>query len=100
MSTVTIPLKTMPNGSSFDVLLAERTAWAAAILRECVEIDPTKRSGVPILRGTRFTVAQVFAELADGQSIDQIAESFDLDVETLKQLLHGFATNLDRPITL
>ena len=99
MSTVTIPTKTTPTSSSFDVLMAERTAWAAAVLREFVEIDPTKRSGVPILRGTRFTVAQVFAELADGQSIDQIAENFDLDIEALKQLLHGFATNLDRPIT-
>jgi uncharacterized protein (DUF433 family) len=78
--------------------LAERARWAACVLRNCVEVDPKKRSGVPVLKGTRFTVAQLFAELADGRSIAEIADSFELDVEIIKQLLQGFATHLDRPM--
>ena len=79
--------------------LAERARWAASALRGSVEIDPTKRSGIPVLKGTRFTISQLFAELADGRSILEIAENFDLDLATMKQLLQGFATHLDRPMS-
>lgn len=79
--------------------LAERMLWATSVLRDCVEVDPQKRSGIPVLKGTRFTVAQLFAELADGRSVVEIAEDFELDLDNIKALLQGFATHLDRPIS-
>jgi uncharacterized protein (DUF433 family) len=84
---------------SQEAWLAERARWAASVLRDCVEIDPQKRSGVPVLKGSRFTVAQMFAELAEGRSIVEIAENFDLDLEIMKQLLQGFSANIDRPMS-
>jgi len=54
--------------------------------------------GLPVLRGTRFPLARVLAELADGVSIVVIAEDFDLEVESLKMLLDGMASYFGRPI--
>ena len=46
-----------------------------------------RMSGKPCIRGTRFAVSQFLCELADGRSIGQIAEDFDLDYEMLEQAL-------------
>ena len=79
--------------------LAERSQWATSVLRDSVEVDPNKRSGVPVLKGTRFTIAQLFAEIAEGRSIVEIAEDFELDLDTIKSLLQGFSTHLDHPMS-
>jgi len=84
---------------SQEAWLAERVQWAASVLHDCVEVNPNKRGGIPVLKGTRFTVAQLFAELADGRSVFELAEDFELDLENMKALLQGFATHLDRPIS-
>ena len=84
--------------SSDEDWLAERARWAATALRECVEADPNKRSGHPVLKGTRFTIAQLFAELADGRNIAEIADDLELDLEMIKKLLQGFSIHLDRPM--
>lgn len=34
-------------------------------LRKVAEINPRRRGGVPVLKGTRFTCSQALAELAD-----------------------------------
>jgi len=83
--------------SSEEEWLAERAKHALIMLRACVEVDPGKHGGIPVLRGTRFPVAQVFAEMSEGISIVELAADFDLDVEVLKQLLEALAINLDRP---
>ncbi len=78
--------------------LAERAKYALLVLRECVEVSPGKHGGVPVLRGTRFTVAQVFAEAGEGRSLPEIAADFNLDAELLKNLMDGFSIHLDRPL--
>jgi uncharacterized protein (DUF433 family) len=78
--------------------LAERARFATIILRDCVEVNANKKGGVPVLKGTRFTIAQLFAEIADGRSIEVIADDLDLDVEMIKTLLQGFSIHLDRPM--
>ena len=70
---------------------------AALALAECAEVDPKRLGGVPTLRGTRFPVAQVLSQIADGDSIDDLAENFDLDREQLSMLLHALAACLNRP---
>lgn len=35
-------------------------------IQSYVQYHASVRGGAPVLRGTRFTIAQVFAELADG----------------------------------
>jgi uncharacterized protein (DUF433 family) len=83
--------------SSEEEWLAERARHALLMLRDCVEVNPGKHGGIPVLRGTRFPIAQVFAELSEGLSIEQLAADFDLDRDMLKHLLEGFAIQLDRP---
>lgn len=82
-----------------DQWLVERTRHAARELSDCVEINPGKLGGIPVLKGTRIAVAQILAEVGEGQSVVQVAGDFDLDVELVKKLVTGLAVCLDRPIT-
>jgi uncharacterized protein (DUF433 family) len=66
-------------------------------LRHCVEVDPHRRGGVPVLRGTRFTVAEALAELAESSGVHQVAENFDLDDEVLRDLLNSLSLLLNQP---
>ncbi len=82
-----------------DEWLAERMAYASQKLRECVEVNPKRRGGIPVLKGTRFTLGQLLGELADGRSLPCIAEDFELDLQILEQFLRGLSICLDRPAT-
>jgi uncharacterized protein (DUF433 family) len=77
--------------------LALRLREAVVMLRNSVEIDPQKRGGVPVLKGTRITVARVIAELADDLSVSEIADDLDLDEMQIRCFLAGMAIHLDRP---
>jgi len=50
-------------------------------------------------KGTRISVAQVLAELGEGQSAEEVAADFDLDVVLVKKLVQGLAVCLDRPVS-
>jgi uncharacterized protein (DUF433 family) len=76
---------------------AECALWGHEALQNSVEIDPNRRGGVPVLKGTRFTVAQTLAELADSSGVPEIANEFDLDEETIRQLLYGLALLAEKP---
>lgn len=77
--------------------LAQRLREAVVMLRQSVEINPGKRGGVPVLKGTRVTIAQVIVELADDMSLSEIAEDLDLDEMQIRCFLEGMAIHLDRP---
>lgn len=80
-----------------DELLA-RTHNAILLLKDCVEVNPQKRGGAPVLKGTRFSVAQLLAEIAEGRGVAEIAADFDLDLELIKKLLEGLALSFDGPV--
>jgi len=52
-----------------------------------------------VIKGTRFPVARVFAEISDDVTLSEIAEDFDLDVNVLKKLVEGIAILFERPTT-
>jgi uncharacterized protein (DUF433 family) len=83
-------------GSADQDWVAERVRYASLTLRDCIEVDPDLRSGVPVLRGTRFTVAQMLAELADGRSLSEIAGAFRLNEDQMRQVLESMAIYLDQ----
>jgi uncharacterized protein (DUF433 family) len=66
-------------------------------LRNVVEVDPERRGGIPVLRGTRFTVAQVLAELAETEGAEEVAENFDLEARVIRDLLNALSLLLNRP---
>ncbi len=74
----------------------EQVRRALVAARECIEASPRKLGGIPVLRGTRFSVAQLFAELAEADNVEDIAEEFDLDASQISTLLHALSKYLDR----
>ena len=79
--------------------LVERTRHAARELDDCVEVNPDKLGGVPVLKGSRISVAQILAEIAEGQTVEAVADDFDLDVAQVKRLVTGLSVSLDQPMT-
>ncbi len=63
----------------------------------CVETRTDKCGGVPVLRGTRFTIAQILAELAESGSVTDLAENFDLNPDDVSKALHALSAALNRP---
>jgi uncharacterized protein (DUF433 family) len=63
-----------------------------------IEVNPLRRCGVPVVAGTRFPMARLLAELAEGRSVRRLAADFDLDAAALARALHGLAVALDRPM--
>lgn len=79
--------------------LKDNVEIAIQRLREVVSTAPDVLGGVPVLRGTRMPLSRVFAELADGFTIGQIAEEFELDSTQLETLLGSLSMLLDQPIS-
>ena len=82
---------------SYREWLMERAGYAYQAFHMSIEVNPHKRGGVPVLKGTRFTIAQVFAEIADGRSLPQLCKNFNLDRGLVTQLFEGLAVLFDRP---
>lgn len=87
----------LPEKYPYQEEIVERLRYAALTLQTSIEIDPQKRGGIPVIIGTRFTISQLLAEIAEGQAIDEIAEDFDLDKDTIHEILHMLSICLDRP---
>jgi uncharacterized protein (DUF433 family) len=54
---------------------------------EVVEVIPGKVSGVPIIRGSRVPADQVIENHEAGESPEDIAYNFDLNLEDVRALL-------------
>ncbi len=74
---------------------AEHLRAAATLLRDSIDIDPEKRGGVPMVKGTRVPVATILAELAEGATIGGVAADLDLDPEILRKMIQGIAGHFD-----
>lgn len=60
-----------------------------------IEVNPNKCRGKPVLKGTRFTLAQLFVELAEGRSSRELANDFDLDLGTIQEVLRCLSVASD-----
>ena len=84
--------------SSRSLILADRVRKAVLALENSVDSRMQVLGGAPVLKGTRFTVGQLFAELAEGENIDALAADCELDREALSTLLHALAVYLSEPV--
>ena len=75
----------------------ECQAYGLEALGRVVEVDPERRGGVPVMRGTGFTVAQVLAELAETSGVDDVASSFSLDAADIREMINGLSLIMQRP---
>ena len=71
---------------------------AIRLLNDSIEIDPGVLGGVPVVRGTRVSVARVLAEIADNSSISEVADNLEIDSQLLKNIVEGFSISLDQPL--
>lgn len=62
-----------------------------------VVIDKDIFNGFPVLKNTRFPISRIFAEIADGTGIDQLAEEYDLDKSMLQKLFLELGISFNRP---
>jgi uncharacterized protein (DUF433 family) len=67
-------------------------------LQAISEINPGRRGGVPVLKGTSFTLSQVLAELSDSSGVEEVAQNFELDPAVIRQMLEGLSLVLMRPL--
>jgi uncharacterized protein (DUF433 family) len=86
-----------PNSNSWVEQWSVIRLWVSeTMLHEAVDVNPKLRNGVPVLRDTRITIAQLIGEVADGRSTIELAEAFDLDSEVLRRFFEGLAIQFDR----
>ena len=62
----------------------EQLDWSICPL---VEIDPSRVSGRPVLKGTRMPVEDVIANYEYGVSISEISTQFQIPATIIKELL-------------
>lgn len=63
---------------------ATKLDWSECTL---VEIDPSRISGRPVLKGTRMPVEDILANYEFGVSVGEISEQFGIPPETIRDLL-------------
>ena len=66
-------------------------------VKQVLVSDQNRMGGVPCIKGTRFTFSQLLAELADGSSLTEICDDFDLDYKACTDALNAVATAFNRP---
>lgn len=79
--------------------LIERIRHASRELSDCVKVNPQKLSGVPVLKGSRISVAQILAEIGEGRTAAEVAADLELDASLVQRLVQGLAVCLDGPIS-
>jgi len=88
----------LANETSRAQQLQERLRFAVETLNECIDVDANLRGGIPVVKGTRFPVSQLLAEIADSELLSGLALEFSLDGEVIRRLLEGLSICLDRPL--
>jgi uncharacterized protein (DUF433 family) len=58
-------------------------------------VNKNRFSGKPCLAGTRVPVAQIIAEIADGRSVDELADDMNLPADKIRNLLEQIALAWD-----
>ena len=65
-------------------------------LEQAVWVDPGRMSGAPCFRGSRLPVQQMFDWLADGVSLDEFIDDFQIDRAAAEAVLRAASAQLCR----
>ena len=65
-------------------------------LEQAVWVDPERMSGAPCFRGSRLSVQQMFDWLADGVSLDEFIEDFQIDRVAAEAVLLAVGSEICR----
>jgi uncharacterized protein (DUF433 family) len=75
---------------------AECAVTGLVLYHACVDVNPHIRGGRPVLRGTGFTVASTLAELAETSGVVEVADRFNLQAQTIHDLLDALSLLFER----
>jgi uncharacterized protein (DUF433 family) len=76
---------------------AERILYALNMFQENATVNKKVRGGIPVVKDTRMAVSEVLAEIADGSSVAEVADNWDLDKDTLVNIIKAISIMLDVP---
>jgi uncharacterized protein (DUF433 family) len=62
-------------------------------IAERIEVDANRCHGKPVIKGTRVMVRTILGALAAGDSVDRIAQAYDITVEDVRAAV-SFANDL------
>ena len=77
---------------------AQRIAHAVSLLKESIDVDKARMGGIPCLKNTRVSAAQILAQIAEGDSVDDLVDDMEIDREILLAFLNGLSIALNRPV--
>ena len=69
-------------------------------LEQAVWVDPGRMSGTPCFRGSRLPVQQLFDWLADGVSLDEFIDDFQIDRTAAEAVLRAASSELCRQLSI
>lgn len=70
-------MKTVATTGAHEAMTIDRAVW----------VDPGRMSGALCFRGSRLPVQQLFDWLADGVSLDEFVEEFEIDRDAASAVL-------------
>lgn len=62
--------------------------WIPDNVKAVVDIDPERAGGLPVLPKTRFTIAQLLAQIAQSKGVYEVGFDFDLNENDIKAVLN------------
>ena len=62
--------------------------WIPDNVKAVIDIDPERASGAPVLPKTRFTIAQLLAQIAQSKGVYEVGYDFDLKEDDIKAVLN------------
>ena len=69
-------------------------------LEQAVWVDPGRMSGTPCFRGSRLPVQQLFDWLADGVSLDEFIDDFQIDRAAAEAVLLAACSELCHQLSI
>lgn len=63
--------------------MSEPSTKSGVMTTEAIWVDPQRLGGSPCVQGSRFSLAQLLAEMTDG-TLQDIADNFDIDYNRLE----------------
>lgn len=74
----------------FDNITKEALKYYPLGKEKCIEVDPAKQFGKPVIKGTRITTDSIIDYYRSGETIEFIAGIYELEIEQINDVLNFY----------